>query len=254
MNTSIVYIDDVYIHMEKFHYSIRCTKNIKAGRLVLMEHVIAMDNPTQICGSIVANKKLYHGLYPRGFPANVDEIPDVFTDQAISRDMQNIWKIAKSKRDMNSFDFGNEIVLGNVFSKFNHSCNPNIHMDIVDSIGVHGHPDARIYGAWTLRPIKKGEELFIDYVNGSIDAHDVYRDKFGFACDCTDKFKQAAKKRARVQMEICGMFRDREEAFIQKHARKYIDTDEAKTVIANHAKARLGHFDTPHGLVVIRDI
>lgn len=146
MTTQVLYQSDkIKINYEKDCYSIIATDDLKVGELILLEIVIWSPKLKHIIAAVMYDQDLSKELYPRD------------TDDP------------GKKVNTNVFRFDENYVLGKVFSKFNHSCVPNCHMDAADFVN-----NERVYGMWTHRTVKKGEELTIDYVQ----THDVsYHDE-----------------------------------------------------------------------------
>ena len=141
--------DDIYIDYQNHSYSVRAKNDIRKGTLVLVEHVVSGSFNT-VVGSVTADDALLKSLYPRREGSD-----------------------ALEKTCMNSFFFKPNYVIGNFFSKFNHSCIPVCHMDIADKVLLSKAINVAIYGMWTHRDVKAGGELTIDYVNGNgIEDHD----------------------------------------------------------------------------------
>lgn len=71
-------------------------------------------------------------------------------------------------------------VMHDVLSRFNHSCSPNIHHVYAENNDTH---------CVVVRPIKKGDQLFIDYLPGTKFVNDQERQEYiketwGFTCNC----------------------------------------------------------------------
>jgi hypothetical protein len=114
--------DKIYIEYIDDTYSIRANCDIPCGELVLLEHVLHGSIKYVICG-ILNDEELFNTLYPRKIKYN--SYDQYSQDNCLS---------AIEKMGFNAFDFNDETTLGNIFSKFNHDCSPNCHMDIADNM------------------------------------------------------------------------------------------------------------------------
>lgn len=81
-------------------------------------------------------------------------------------------------------------IMGSISSLFNHSCAPNV------ALGKFANQMI----AYTIRPVKKGQQLFIKYgQQTSAQAKQNIQDKFAFVCNCS-KCVPCHKQEDRVQM------------------------------------------------------
>jgi len=222
--------DAIALRYENEQYSVRATRDIKTGTLVLLEHVISDENMGKVIASVMTDKSLCDDLYPREATAD-----------------------ASKKTSMNVFRFGDENVLGNFFSKFNHSCIPTCHMDSADKLEMDKCFDIRVYGMWTHRNIKAGDELTIDYVNGHGEVHDLLSEHFGFACKCTKEFIGQSKKRADIHKDLGERFRKNDEVRIQEIVDRYSYTRVGMDIMSRHYLAKEGYFEGDDELYVYRD-
>ena len=200
MATNVIFShQDIDIHFENDYYSVRAKKNIPNGSLILIEHVIH-GNLQYLMSALFYNTELCDSLYPRQYGKSLDDI------------IQIIGK----KIHLNVFGFENNVlVIGNIVSKFNHSCHPNCRMDIVDKVN-----NDRFYGIWTHKKIEKGMELCIDYVNGgSIEYHNKMNQLLGTNCLCTPEYILKNIKRSRIMMDLASTYRKNMEIKQQKRTR-----------------------------------
>ena len=104
MATNTLFLNDnVEIHFENDYFLVQAKNDIPNGTLILIEHVI--HGNFQYLMSVVFQRRIAQ-----------------FIIQAIGKKIELI-----------VFGFeDNILVLGDTFSKFNHSCRPNCRMDIVD--------------------------------------------------------------------------------------------------------------------------
>lgn len=167
-------------------YSIVAKEDIDVGELILLEIVVWGTRKETIVASIIHDKDLCKELYPRT------------TDDP------------GEKMRMNMFQFGEDYVLGRVFSKFNHSCIPNCHMDAADFVN-----DTCVYGMWTHKKVKAGDELTIDYINrADVEYHDLMKSQHGFQCSCTAEFISTNDKRSGIHVKLGAKFRERDQKLI----------------------------------------
>lgn len=93
------------------------------------------------------------------------------------------------------YDVNHVTSLGLVFSLFNHQCTPNL-MNA-------GTGDKEV--CITIRPIKKGEQLFITYVvNPKPNQRQYIFNEFGFWCECSKCVPVAVPMRDMLRMEMDG--------------------------------------------------
>lgn len=98
-------------------------------------------------------------------------------------------------------------------SKFNHSCVANCAIQCIDL-------NEGFYAIWAIRPIKKGQELTLDYANSpSSDFHDKLLLKLGIVCDCVKKSEK--EKRIEVKQSIIKQFLCINKEFIDTACENY---------------------------------
>ena len=157
---------EICYNSESDFYYVIAKEDLPAGHLVFIEHVL-FGNSLVLLKGIYQDKNLFKNLYPRN-ESNINK-----------------------KVSLNMFAFGNEYVIGDIASKFNHSCIPNCHFDSIDSVivDVKRGMEAKFYGTWTILPVKKGTELAFDYINvGSKEYHNKMKEVHKFKCDCSDEY------------------------------------------------------------------
>ena len=223
MATNTLYLNEnVDIHFENDYYSIRAKDNIPNGTLILVEHVVFGDFQ-YLMSSLFYNEELCNSLYPRKYGSSMDEII----------------KIIRTKINSNVFGFENNIlVIGDTFSKFNHSCHPNCRMDIVDKVS-----DERFYGIWTHKKIEKGSELFIDYVNGgSIEYHQSMMDLLGAKCSCTSKYILTNTQRSKIMMDLASVYRENKKDYIETLTDTYISSKKGRDAMKQKQHAKKNAF------------
>ena len=211
MVTHVVFqSDDIFIDYTNDYHSIKAKQDLPIGKLILLEHVVHGDSQYAM-GSILYSDELYHTLYPR------------FTDETKE-------KLIQEKLEMNAFNFG-EFIIASTCAKFNHTCIPNCLMNIADH-----YKGMKIYGVWICGKVKKGDELFIDYVNSG-NHHDILRGH-NIQCNCSDKNVMDNAKKALIRHNLYLSFREKNEAFIQNTINVYGESSICKNVIFHQNKAK----------------
>lgn len=199
MYTYSVYLsNDVEINYKDDFYSIKATRDLPVGHLVLIEHVL-WGETNDLVNGVMRDKSLFKSLYPR---------------HCYTKNIQN----AIQKTTKNCFIFDKSHVLGNVISKFNHSCVPNCHLDFVDHVDSN-----KFYGVWTHRKVVQGDELTFDYVNkGDVSFHNTMKKLHQFCCKCTDDYILDNSKRSKIHVDIGAHFRDRDTSLINTIVDTYL--------------------------------
>jgi hypothetical protein len=199
--------------------------DVASGALVLLEHVLAGERAF-VCTGVGSSDDLFAGLYPRSasdpLPSQVMIHPREMRDAASVEALQ--CAIATKVR-YNAFQFPGPMVLGDVLSKFNHSCVANCCVRQLPGIGIPGAGDVQIMAVFARRPVPAGAELTLDYVNGGDWAlHAKMKAQFGFACDCPPAPAGPG-------------FAAEENAFLFPKAAvaRYLSSDAAVAVVANQA-------------------
>jgi hypothetical protein len=231
MLTGIVYTSsDIEIDYTNDAYSIVAKKDLPVGHLVLIEHVLHGDINILLNG-VLTDQNLFDQLYPRQFQVQLDEF-----QQAIE------------KTESNCFMFRDGHVLGNILSKFNHSCKPNCHLDIIDFVNTD-----KFYGTWTHRKVSKGDELTFDYVNkGDVQFHESMKENHHFTCDCTESYILANDQRSKVHVNLGTFFRNRDNKLIHRLVDAYRESSYGQIVIRmqnklkNELQMRLKKGDVQH--------
>lgn len=256
MNTSVIYTSEkISIEYKNESYSVLAKTDIKVGELLLLEHVLAGDMG-YLCSSVGTNMALFDSLYPRKYSRDdIQEMETIIKSSQSTKEDEENWKKACKKVNMNCFKFSDDLVLGDAFSKFNHSCIPNCHMDKADKPELDNGFIVNIYGMWTHRSVKKNDELVIDYVNGASIQHDYMKSAFGFSCDCSTEYLLDAGKRSEVHKNLGAFFRERDSVFIKTAVDQYLKTSVASKVIENQVLGLNGYFFLPHhGLMITKSM
>ena len=221
------------------NYSVVATQPIKSGTLLLLEHVLS-GSQEFVLGAIASCKSLSDVLYPRTFAASDDKST-----------------MANTKMSHNAFLFnGDRHVLGDAFSKFNHSCKPNCYMADADVLTHHlsrSHTvDIHVSGLWALRAIEEGEELCMTYLNGTttMDTHDMYSTHYGFTCACDQEYLSKNSKRTDIYINMCSAYRERDKAFINAKVDAYAKTEVAFEILATHYIGKKGYFEDSDGVII----
>ena len=198
ISTSVIFKNPwiTTIHTDS-QYSVSVLEEIASGVLVLIEHVVYSPDEKIIAAALAHDDDLYRELFPRSqfemFPENVDE---------------------KMRHNMFSFE-SDGFMLGRAISKFNHNCNPNCCLIKIQ----HG-----IYGVWTLRPVRKGDELCIDYLNGErcLDTHQKMMTKHNVStCSCDEAALLINHKKSAVRFKVCQGWLYRDQNIIDSHVSQY---------------------------------
>lgn len=207
--TSIVFKSpNVEIHYDNNFYSIKATKDLSKGHLVFIEHVL-WGTSSYLGNGVARDYELFKTLHPR---------PD--------DDKHSFEELLGEKTMDNCFCFDGVNVLGSMCSKFNHSCTPNCHLDIMDY-----KEENKFYGAWTHKNVKAGEELTFDYANTtSPDYHDKMKKLHNFSCTCSKEFILQNSKRVNKRMNAGDAFRKRDKTLIYSMVDEYTDTAHGKEV------------------------
>lgn len=211
-------------------YSVRASSPIKAGTLILLEHVVA-GSMLEVVSAISVCPVLRSTLYPR---------------KPIRGWAKQRQGDAEEAAAMNAFDFDGVTVIGAAFAMFNHSCKPNCHMDMADSVkfkvtaNSKDAIDVRVYGMWTHRAVSSGEELTIDYVNGGgnaniHEAHAAHMAHYGFQCSCDDAYLSQAPRRAQVHKNLGAAFRTRDALVIRHATDAYLDSIKLHDTSSRHS-------------------
>lgn len=183
------------------YFSIIANDDICMGELILIEHIL-YGTPNFLIRCLSQDKQLFDTLYPRN-------CEDAFENKLNLKMLKNF------------FVFGESYILGDIISKFNHSCLPNCHVDFMYEVN-----DNRFYGVWACRNIKKGEELTFDYVNsGDIIFHDKMKGYHAFVCQCTDEFILDNEKRSKIRKEMGQEFVKRDSTLIRKLVDMYLENE-----------------------------
>lgn len=192
---------EINYNSESDFFSVIAKEDLPAGHLVFVEHILFGDMLTLLKG--VSKDKKFITLYPR----NKNDVNE--------------------KVKMNMFAFGDEYVIGDIASKFNHSCAPNCHFDIIDAVivDVKLGMEAKFYGTWTLYPVKKSEELTFDYVNiGDKDYHDKMKKVHNFSCECSEEYIIGNEKRGDEHATMSNTFCKRDKVFITSIIDDYLES------------------------------
>ena len=216
---------DMTFDKENDYYTFIAKEDMETGTLILVEHPLQSKKIENIIGCIIYDQDLSSQLYPR--------IPKEKFDQA-QNDVFLRSKIINDKYSYNVFVFKEKnFVIGNAFSKINHSCNPNCHMSCIDQV-----ENECFYGLRTIKKVKKGEELLIDYAQTwSLENHNYLMTKFNFECNCNEESIKSKKKRLEIIKEISGTFNKKERTEINKLVDCYMRSITYKRVMRHRGYA-----------------
>ena len=216
MFTHTVYLSaDVEIDYHYDFYSIKATRDLPVGHLVLIEHVMWGDISYLVNG-VMQDGRLFKTLHPRQ-----------------CNDAENIQKAIK-KTTQNLFMFSDSHVLGDITSKFNHNCVPNCHLDSVDFVGSD-----KFYGVWTHKKVLKNQELTFDYVNkGDIPFHNTMKELHHFCCECTDEYILGNDQRSKIHVDLGAHFKKRDTQLINTMVDTYLATSVGRQVSKKQKELR----------------
>lgn len=218
------------------YYSIVSNENLKKGTFILLEHVLTSYDYNDLIINIQNDRSLSETLYPRKMPDMIEKFYRYHLqeqgdelDDKIPNGLKNFLMspLLQSKVDYNYYKFDSDPplwVLGNAISKINHDCIPNCSVYPVTKVG-----DNVFYGIWSIKDIKKGDELTVDYVEGggSISDHNELKKKFNFTCSCSDDFIRASKERYPDPASLLGASHQN----VQKLLIDYLQSDVLKSVL-----------------------
>jgi hypothetical protein len=224
-------------------YRVLAGQPITKGTLLLLEHVLS-GKPEFVLGGIGACPRLFAELYPR------TDMPDASQKMTFCRD----------KLDHNAFSFDGDNVVGAAFSKFNHSCQPNVYMSGADQLTCHINRTltvtVHIYGLWALQDIAAGTELYVDYVNGGgPDVHERYTKHFGFVCGpaCDAASIAQGPQRTSLYASLCADYRNRDILFINRNTDVYTRMPETKARMKAHFLGTKGYFESGDDVYVMNE-
>ena len=163
------------------NFSIVANKDLKQCELILLE--LPIQGTQTHAESVVASVEyLFDELYPRRAKWNT-----LLQKERIRQSPEKVL--------LNAFSMEGEHVIGNVLSKFNHNCSPNVAIDgTLPVVNATTGKETSVVCALTMRPIKKGEELTIKY-----SYHTGHNDlKYHFVCNCGVPLEQRISKHVEV--------------------------------------------------------
>ena len=240
MATNVVYLHpNVLVDTSNpVDFKIVAKSDLKPGTLILLEHVASSQHMGAIQAIIHTDMTLFTELWPR---SSTDY------ENFVSDPSEEVEDIAYNKCMKNMFGFNDKFVAGNVFSKFNHSCQPNCHMGLADKVGIDKHVQSavHVYAMWLHKNVKAGEELTIDYTNG--EKHKKVCDMFGIKCACTPQDIKVGRKKSKIQTNLDTAFRLKNEKKINDLVDAYMKTNAAFKAIRVHELAEAGIFIPGNG-------
>lgn len=187
-STNVIYVD------KDDNYSIRAKEDLASGALVLIEHMVSSKDARDIMSALESDdhQDMCKDLCPRTKSSNITE---------------------KMYQNMFYFAATGIYAIGPRTSKFNHSCIANCAIQCIDQ-------ESSFYAIWTVRPVKKGQELTLDYANSPLsDFHDKLLLKLGIQCDCVKKSEK--EKRIEVKQSIIKQFLSINKEFIDTVCANY---------------------------------
>ena len=224
MTTHVIYQHpSVSVHFENGNYSMRASSVIESGTLILLEHMV-VGSSDFVVQCVQCNRSLFEELHPR--------IPEA---------------TALQKCNMNTFGREeDEIILGKTCSKFNHACIPSCIFRPADKVLIeHSLCNIDVFGVWTVKTVKVGDELCLDYTKRddnclSVEEHEIFKSKYEFGCSCSVSDIESSYKRAVTIGNIGRMLYKRDEKRINTIVDEYARTDAAKSVVKNQALIMYG--------------
>jgi hypothetical protein len=189
---------------------VRCSKDIKAGDILLIEHCYYQSvRPLQT--TVQWNEKLYNSLYPRQFQWSYD---------FISRNSTNSTKIIRSKVKNNCFGYDDKYLIGKDVSWFNHSKFPNAIVGFLPfetSIGINC---VFIY-VYATTNMNHGDEIYIKY-----------NDTISFGLEHKHMYKN----------EVDGSMLENIKRIVEMEILQYFKTDIFRHVYFNQINQYNGYF------------
>ena len=223
------------------NYCVKALKDLPTGTLIMIEHVISGTTAESV-GSVMVDDTLYAQLYPR----NARDKPCGDMDMR-ERNMK-----AQTKVEMNAFRFDDAVVVGNMFSKFNHCCQPNCHMAQADKPNLGGCiGSVPIYGMWVMGKVRAGDELTIDYTSGYAKVHDEHKKKFGWECSCTRASLAVSKglEKTDIRANLCFKLANMQKDFIKSVVDTHLMTEKGFDILLRHVLAKRGLYETKMGYI-----
>lgn len=221
--TNIIFFDKkIKMKFIDDNYSVIADQNIKAGTLLLIEHPLQSESMIDIMCNIICDPSLNKSLYPR------NTIVSSKCDLSIGQ-----------KLEKNVFKFGKNYILGNMFSKINHSCKPNCHMSEVDHVN-----DQIYYGLWSTQDIIANEEINIDYCQtDDVKFHKSMSRYHNFKCDCTIDYIQKKNVIVKNRVDLCHKYKI-DKPIIKYHVDKYMDSINFSNIMKNRILAQKTYKDS----------
>lgn len=148
--------------------SVVATRDIAAGDVLIVEHMLAGDKNTTT-DMLRSDKKMWEHLYPREAPFPVAKTPwDEWFPHADAKMQSNFWANGTTSDRLGK--------AGYLLCSFNHGDGPTanaaIAMQSVNAAIQHGRDVQFHYGiAGATKDIKAGEEVLISYRNGASEEH-----------------------------------------------------------------------------------
>lgn len=200
----------------------RSTKSIKAGELMVLEHIIEQSEGVVIA-MLKSNKDLFNALAPRD--TKWDKFPDKLKQRTIKY-------AAQSKASTNEFESSKEnaTLLGITVSYFNHSCHPNA---VYAAYRAHGLVFQLVTA---LRDIASGDEVCVNY--GPFAGHST-NPPHNWTCDCGMSFEEREKQCLDADIAMYDIFaaiKDEIDALIGV----YYATETCRYIAVTHELARRG--------------
>ena len=222
-------------------YSVIAKKNIPKGTMLLIEHPLQYENNIDMLSNVIFDTALNETLYPRDIPENPEQssgishalrgksnsmgfVPGITYDTSMS-----------TKINKNVFLFDKDYILGNIFSKINHSCKPNTYMTNIDYV-----KNEKYYGLFAIQDIAENEELTLDYCQiNDKKKHAIMMEYHNFPCDCTSGDIKKKIIFIEERKKLCEKFIESVNPIIHSLVDNYVESSNFSEIMLNRSKAKI---------------
>lgn len=225
--TGIVYQSgSITIHEENNYKSIKSTKDIAIGELLLIEHTFSAQ--LEIVFAVVQhNEYMFDQYHPR---------------TAKWKENVNRKHLAIEKVKNNSFNFNNEPLVPNVVAKINHSCSPNCAISVNNNLQIYG-ANIVFMELYAVNNITAGTEITISY--GPETSHQ--RD---FVCGCNKPLQLRQDDFNNIIM-LGESYSKANKEIVTQRMREHLDTQTGRQILLYQYLAIKGIFINNHKIVAI---
>ena len=225
----------IEIKYENDCYSVIAREDIETGELLMIEEIFH-GNVLNLLEEVKNNSKLRKSLFPRDkeFINQNKNDPEIINTHGYDIDV--LLKVKYNKWG------GSNCTLGDKISKFNHSCKNNIQHS---PIGLIPDKEKLIESIFSLRRIKKSEELFLNYIYPHSYDHNIKKYSFLQSCNCSSKeiSDEYMKKVLKIQCRLLISFMKKNTTLITEYIQKYCDKKNNNVELINFAKINDSIFD-----------